>query len=71
MISILLCNFQIGYKNQEGIKPELLTQEKALLVLKDVFISAAERDIYTGDGISIKIITKDGIQSSNFPLRKD
>lgn len=66
-----LLDNQIGYKNQEGVEPKPLTMEKALLVLKDVFISAAERDIYTGDGISIKIITKDGIRNLSFPLRKD
>jgi len=48
-----------------------LTQEKAVAILKDVFTSAAERDIYTGDGITIKIITKDGIKDSSFALRKD
>lgn len=62
---------QIGYKNQEGVEPIPLTQEKAVAIIKDVFISAAERDIYTGDSISIKIITKDGIQDSTFELRKD
>lgn len=48
-----------------------MPQEKALEMLKDVFISAAERDIYTGDGINIKIINKDGIQDVHFDLRKD
>lgn len=51
--------------------PIPLTQEKAIAILKDVFTSAAERDIYTGDGITIKIITKDGIEVSSFALRKD
>lgn len=62
---------QIGHKNQEGVTPTSLTQEKAIAILKDVFTSAAERDIYTGDGITIKIITKDGIQDISFALRKD
>jgi 20S proteasome subunit beta 6 len=48
-----------------------LTKEKALSVVKDVFISAAERDIYTGDGITINIITKDGIAEEKFDLRRD
>jgi len=48
-----------------------LTLEKAVAILKDVFTSAAERDIYTGDGITIKIITKNGVEESYFDLRKD
>ena len=55
----------------ENVKKEQLTLEKALSVLKDVFIAAAERDIYTGDSIAIYVIKKDGIKSENFDLRKD
>ncbi|CAK9829035.1 Proteasome subunit beta type-1 [Anthophora retusa] len=66
-----LLDNQIGYKNQEGVEPVPLTQEKAVAIIKDVFISAAERDIYTGDSISIKVITQDGVQDSSFELRKD
>ena len=39
--------------------------------LQDVFIAAAERDIYTGDAVQIQIITKDGIEVQTFPLRRD
>ena len=54
------------------IKPtEPLTIERALCVVKDVFISAAERDIYTGDGVIIQIVTKDGVKEERFPLRQD
>ncbi|XP_076170407.1 proteasome beta6 subunit [Ptiloglossa arizonensis] len=66
-----LLDNQIGYKNQEGVEHAPLTQERAIAIIKDVFISAAERDIYTGDSISIKVVTKDGIQDSSFALRKD
>ncbi|XP_066592089.1 proteasome subunit beta type-1 [Prorops nasuta] len=62
---------QVGLKNQENIDYVPLSQEKALAIIKDIFISAAERDIYTGDGINIRIITKDGIQNVDFDLRKD
>lgn len=48
-----------------------LTLEKALQLVKDVFISAAERDVYTGDALKICIITKDGIKEETFPLRRD
>jgi len=62
---------QIGQKNVI-IKDETpLTQEKCLRIIKDTFISAAERDIETGDGVLICIITKDGVKEEKFPLRRD
>ncbi|XP_067945634.1 proteasome subunit beta type-1-like [Watersipora subatra] len=65
-----LLDSQIGHKNQrEAAAP--LTLEKAIVVARDVFISAAERDIYTGDAIQLQVITKDGIKQDTFPLRRD
>ncbi|KAK4873393.1 hypothetical protein RN001_015422 [Aquatica leii] len=66
-----LLDNQVGMKNMQNIKDESIPLERALAIIKDVFVSAAERDIYTGDGIHINIITKDGIKSDSFPLRKD
>lgn len=66
-----LLDNQIGYENQENVEKVPLTIEKAVKILKDVFISAAERDIYTGDSIIIKIITKQGVKTETFELRKD
>jgi len=66
-----LLDNQIGHYNM-AIKPtEPLSLEKAVQVVKDVFTSAAERDINTGDGVIINIITKDGIREERFPLRQD
>ena len=48
-----------------------LSQEKAVNLVKDVFISASERDIYTGDEVELHVITKDGVKTERFPLRKD
>ena len=62
---------QIGFKNQSGVDRTPLTLVKAVQLVKDVFISAAERDIYTGDAIFINIITSAGIQKEEFPLRRD
>ena len=45
--------------------------EKALQLVKDVFISAAERDVYTGDALKICVVTKDGIKEETIQLRKD
>lgn len=55
----------------ENVKKQPLSLEKALSILKDVFIAAAERDIYTGDSIAISIITKNGIKNESFDLRRD
>ncbi|XP_069786917.1 proteasome subunit beta type-1 [Narcine bancroftii] len=70
MLQPLLDN-QIGYKNMESVEQLPLTVEKATQLVKDVFISAAERDVYTGDCLKICTITKDGIREESLPLRKD
>lgn len=62
---------QVGFKNRSGEQPASISCETALSIVKDTFISAAERDIYTGDGVNINIITKDGVKFENFSLRKD
>lgn len=55
-----------------AIKPDQpLSLDGAKRIIKDVFISAAERDIYTGDGIILKIVTKDGINEEALKLRHD
>lgn len=68
---MLILFVQIGLKNQENVTPTPIPLDRAVAILKETFISAAERDIYTGDGIEIKIVTKDGIRTESFPLRKD
>lgn len=66
-----LLDNQIGLKNMENVNYVPVSLDRALAVLKDVFISAAERDIYTGDSVIINIITKDGVKEDLFDLRKD
>lgn len=70
MLQPLLDN-QIGLKNMAQKIPKNITKEDALRVIKDSFISAAERDTSTGDGIIINIITESGIEVEHFSLRKD
>lgn len=70
MLQPLLDN-QIGGKNQQGHTIGPMPVKKCIAMVKDVFTSAAERDIYTGDSIIISVVTKDGIKSEQFPLRKD
>ncbi|EFJ46384.1 hypothetical protein VOLCADRAFT_62543 [Volvox carteri f. nagariensis] len=43
----------------------------ALDLVKDAFVSAGERDIYTGDKVEILIITKDGIKREELQLKLD
>lgn len=62
---------QVGLKNMDQ-KPNIpLTVDRAVNLIRDTFISAAERDIYTGDGIKIAIITEKGVEEQTIPLRKD
>jgi 20S proteasome subunit beta 6 len=62
---------QVGLKNMEE-KPNVpLTVQRAVDLIIDTFVSAAERDIYTGDGIKIAIVTENGVEERKIPLRKD
>jgi len=70
LIQPLLDN-QIGIKNQENVLKKDLSIDQAKKIVKDVFISAAERDIYCGDAIVMKVVTKDGITEERFDLRRD
>jgi len=51
--------------------PPRLTLDKAVTLVKDVFVSAAERDIYTGDGLHIEVVSAAGIQTETMKLRHD
>lgn len=68
---VLIPFHKIGYKNQTGVEPEPLSLEKAVSLVQDVFSAATERDIYTGDGLRISIITAAGVEVRDFPLRRD
>jgi len=62
---------QVGALNMKGVDPPKMTREFARQLIHDSFISAAERDINTGDGIMIYTITKDGTAKENVKLRRD
>ncbi len=71
-----LLDSQLGLKNQGNFELNKsytvkASKENVISLVKDAFTSAAERDIYTGDGLIINVITKDGIQSDHFTLRRD
>jgi 20S proteasome subunit beta 6 len=48
-----------------------LSVEEVLAIVKEIFVIVAERDIYTGDSVEIKIVTKNGITTEIFDLKKD
>lgn len=66
-----LLDNQIGFKNMENVPKLPLTKQKALQLVKDAFISAAERDITTGDRVLIHVIDSTGVKEESFPLRRD
>lgn len=47
------------------------SKQEVINLIKDAFISAAERDIYTGDALVLQIVSKEGVQVETFPLRRD
>lgn len=48
-----------------------LPMDQALDLVKDAFVSAGERDIYTGDKVAILIITRDGTRQEELQLKLD
>ena len=60
----------IGHKNRMDKKRELKSDE-VVEIVKEAFVAAGERDIYTGDAVDIMVITKDGIEKSVFQLKAD
>ena len=69
--SLSLSLSQIGLKNQEGAREDPLSVEKAVSLIQDVFSAAAERDIYTGDGLEICVVTAAAVDVKRVPLRRD
>jgi 20S proteasome subunit beta 6 len=51
--------------------PEPLGRETVVQLVKDAFTSAVERHIEVGDGLQMMVITKDGIEETLSPLKKD
>lgn len=60
----------VEFKTRQDEKPTRTAAETVELV-KELFVTAGERDIYTGDAVEITIISKDGTSTQMFPLKKD
>jgi len=71
-----LLDNQIGLKNQQQYPLEAkhpsMDVTRAVALVKDVFTSAAEREIYTGDSVDIAVVKGDGTSDRlRYDLRKD
>lgn len=70
---------QVNFKNQmepssNGTKKKelkYLKLDEVLDLVRDAFSSATERHIHVGDGLEILIVTKDGVRTEYFPLKRD
>lgn len=60
----------VGRKNRTDAKAPL-TPSEAVELIKEGFVTAGERDIYTGDAVEIFVITKAGVTKEVFQLKKD
>ena len=54
-----------------GAEEKDIGLEEACNLVHDLFISACEREIHTGDSIAFRIITKKGIEERTVALRRD
>lgn len=54
---------------QDAVTP--LSESEAVDLVKTVFASATERDIYTGDKLEVVILNADGIRREHMDLRRD
>ena len=77
---------QVNFKNQyepnsagpnaeaHSLKPREVTdlsRDTVGALVKDAFTSATERHIEVGDGLQMFVITKDGIEETFTPLKRD
>ncbi|ODV85364.1 hypothetical protein CANARDRAFT_233424 [[Candida] arabinofermentans NRRL YB-2248] len=68
---------QVNFKNQldpeTGNKKQLkyLKLEEVVELVRDAFSSATERHIHVGDGLEILIVTKEGVRTEYYPLKRD
>jgi 20S proteasome subunit beta 6 len=60
----------ITHKNRNDEKRPL-SAEEVVEIVKDAFVTAGERDIYTGDCVEIMVIRKSGITKTSFQLKAD
>ncbi|SCU81014.1 LAMI_0B04478g1_1 [Lachancea mirantina] len=70
---------QVNFKNQyqpdsQGTKrrdKKYLNIDEVIKLVRDAFTSATERHIHVGDGLEILIVTKEGVRTEYYDLKKD
>ena len=73
---------QVNLKNQydpasaqglekKSLVPEPLPRKEVEELVRDAFTSAVERHIEVGDGLQMMIITKEGVEETFSPLKRD
>jgi len=64
---------QVGFTNrvESASRPENIPVHEIEDLVRDCFISAGERDIYTGDYVDMYSVTKDGVKYQQFNLKFD
>ncbi|KAI3940865.1 hypothetical protein MKW92_030398 [Papaver armeniacum] len=62
---------RVGYSAQGSDAVTPLLEAEAIDLVKDVFASATERDIYTGDRLEIMVVNAAGTRTEYVELRKD
>jgi 20S proteasome subunit beta 6 len=60
----------IGHKNRLDENRELSSDE-VVEIMKDAFVTAGERDIYTGDELEISVVRATGVEKHTFSLKAD
>lgn len=65
-ISFLLLSLDASADKKEGF-----TVAEAIELCKEAFVTAGERDMYTGDAVEIFAITAAGVTRELFELKKD
>ena len=65
----ILDNQFVGHNFKVKILPD--SQEEVENTAKDVINAIAERDIYTGDGVEIVTVDKNGVRVKRDVIRRD
>ena len=65
----ILDNQFAGHNHMVKVLPT--SQQEVEDTAKDMINSIAERDIYTGDGVEVVVVDKNGVRFKQEPIRRD
>jgi 20S proteasome subunit beta 6 len=71
LIIPLLDNIVGGKNRADRTPPAELAVDEAVALAIEAFVTAGERDMYTGDAVEIFVITAAGTRKQIFALKKD